>query len=211
MKGATEYRDSYCWFFGGQKQNDDSFEDLVRQKIDGTYVESNVEPTPKFAFEIEEENLAHAFKVPKPERVVNEPKKQRSLAQTQIKKTKLTKHKFRSGTGRAKFHNYGQGNVNPPNDDLFMTTFNIKAPQGVNPHTVMKNEIRPYILSEYARPKPVATVHIHKPRFFATPKDAEPEERVHMDGPYWVYWPSDQPFPDQYAELEEVVRPTESM
>lgn len=210
MKGSTEYRDSYCWFFGDKSQNFDSFEDLVNAKINGTYKEEKKEIIPKFAFEIEEENNPTPYKIPEPEKTVPQQRKKERLANARAKsqaKTSLTKHKFRSGRNRANFHNYGQGNVNPPNPELFMTTYNIKAPQGVNPHTVMKNEIRPYILSEYARPKPVATVHIHKPQFFSSPKDAEPEERVHMDGPYWVYWPSDEPFPEQYSELERIVRP----
>jgi hypothetical protein len=36
---------------------------------------------------------------------------------------------------RSHFHNYGTANINSPNPDLFITTFNVKSQTGVNPHT----------------------------------------------------------------------------
>ena len=41
MKGSTEYRDAYCWFFGGREQTPDNFEEMIKQKIAGTFNEEN--------------------------------------------------------------------------------------------------------------------------------------------------------------------------
>ena len=34
-----------------------------------------------------------------------------------------------------------------------------------------------------------------------------PEEQLEMDGPFWVHWPSSEPFPEPYTALERIVRP----
>lgn len=88
-----------------------------------------------------------------------------------------------------------------------MTTFNVKAPAGVNPHTRMKKELRPFVMSEFTQPLPATTVHIHTPHFYASMRDMPRDEQLEMDGPFWVHWPSDEPFPAPYAALERVVRP----
>jgi hypothetical protein len=70
----------------------------------------------------------------------------------------------------------------------------------------MKSRIRPRILEEYGQPREVPCVHTREPAFFAGIKDMTPEEGVHADGPFWVSWPSDEPFPEEYAKLEQIVR-----
>jgi hypothetical protein len=87
-----------------------------------------------------------------------------------------------------------------------MTTFNVRSPTGVNPHTVMKGRIRPYVMAEFAKPRPVTALKMHQPAFYASVKDVPADQRIHMDGPFWMYWPSDAPFPREYAELDKVVR-----
>ena len=52
---------------------------------------------------------------------------------------------------RGPFENYGSGNTNPTNPNLYMTTFNVKASGGINPHIVMKSKIRNNVNSKYAR------------------------------------------------------------
>ncbi|OHS99544.1 hypothetical protein TRFO_34001 [Tritrichomonas foetus] len=211
MKGTTEYRDAYCWFFGGREQSPDSFEEMIKQKIAGTYKgDQNSKPVPKFQFEIDAEEQDAV--VPTPKRIIgmnNPPKVRQSIIEVKKearrKEEEARRYKY-DGSHRSKFHNYGMGNVHPPNDDLFMTTYNIKADTGVNPHTVMKSRLRPYILSEYAKPKPVTSVKVHTPNFFASPKDMTEEQQLQMDGPFWVYWPSSKPFPKEYSQLERVVR-----
>ena len=212
MKGSTEYRDAYCWFYGGRENSPDDFEEMIKQKIAGTYKESTVKKeVPRFRFEIEAEEKDAV--IPTPKRIIgmnHPPPSRKSIIEVkkEAKKKEEDAKKYKyDGSHRSKFHNYGMGNVNPPTEELFMTTFNIKADTGVNPHTVMKSRLRPYILSEYAKPKPVTAVRMHEPHFYSTPKEMTEEERLQMDGPFWVSWPSSKPFPKEYSELERVVRP----
>lgn len=237
MKGATEYRDAYCWFFGGREQSPDNFEEMIKQKIAGTYKEDDwagmggggrgggygmgsgsfgssfsEKSVPKFRFEIEAEEKGKI--TPTPKRIYGTntppPSSRKSIIEVkkEAKKQEIADKKYKyDGSRRSQFLNYGMGNVHPPNDDLFMTTYNIRADTGVNPHTVMKSRIRPYILSEYAKPKPVTCVKVHTPEFFASPKEMTKEEQLQMDGPFWVCWPSSKPFPKEYAQLESIVRP----
>lgn len=48
-------------------------------------------------------------------------------------------------------------------------------------------------------------VHVFRPRFFARPEDASPEEREDLHGPFWVYWPANKPIPKKYAELGQLM------
>lgn len=227
MKGSTEYRDAYCWFFGGREQSPDNFEEMIKQKIAGTFREEDWEHksrgsfgdsfseknVPKFKFEIEAEEKGKI--IPTPKRIYGTnnlpPNTRKSIIELkkEAKKKEIDDKKYKyDGSRRSHFLNYGMGNVHPPNDDLFMTTYNIRADTGVNPHTVMKSRIRPYILSEYARPKPVTCVKVHTPGFFSSPKEMTKEEQLQMDGPFWVCWPSSKPFPKEYSQLERIVRPS---
>lgn len=217
MKGTTEYRDAYCWFFGGREQSPDSYEEMIKEKIAGTYRNDEnqfAKTVPKFKFELEAEGKEKIVPTPKTIVGTNNPQPAASrkslvdLKKEAKRKQEEEKRAKKNGSGRGKFASYGMGNVHPTNDELFMTTYNIKADTGVNPYTVMKSRIRPYILSEYARPKPVTSVRVHTPNFFASPKDMTEEQQLQMDGPFWVYWPSSKPFPKEYSELEKIVRPS---
>jgi hypothetical protein len=46
-------------------------------------------------------------------------------------------------------------------------------------------------MAEFAKPRPVTPLKIQQPKFYATVKDV----------PFWMYWPSDAPFPPEIAEL----------
>lgn len=216
MKGTTEYRESYCWFYGGRDSSPDRYDDLIRSKIDGTYVpKENQPPVPEFSFE-KRQREEQARIIPDPSNVISadvgkDPSSRKNVSKLQKKRhtdkqAKQSRQSKRS-LDKSCFHCYGQGNTNPPNKDLFMTTFNVRAPTGVNPHTLMKAQIRPYVMTEYARPKPVASVKMHKPAFYRSIKEAPKEEQLHMDGPFWIHWPSKDPFPEAYASLEKIVRP----
>ena len=111
------------------------------------------------------------------------------------------------GSLRASFANYGEGNINPPNDKLYMTTFNVKSPTGVNPHTVMKNRIRPRVLEEYRTPVAnVSRPKSAKPKFMSS-EAAMRNGEEDVDGPFYVYWPLEDPLPHPYRDLERIVRP----
>jgi hypothetical protein len=186
---------------------------MIQSKISGTFEPESAKPVPRFAFELREPENAGQVK-PNAANVVpfrnDQSKSRTSLIESRkaaAKAEAAAKEYQKSGASRSHFHNYGTGNVNPPNPDLFMTTYNVKSPTGVNPHTVMKGRIRPFVLSEYAKPRPVTAVRMHSPKFFASRKDATYEERLQMDGPLWACWPSSDPFPEGYEELEALVRP----
>ena len=87
-----------------------------------------------------------------------------------------------------------------------MTTFNVKASGGVNPHTVMKNRIKPRVWEDYAKPRPNTAANVHGPAFYVSKEEIPKQDRKNVDGPFWVYWPSDKPLPEEYAELEKIVR-----
>jgi hypothetical protein len=213
MALATEYRDAYCWFFGGSKSSYDSFQALIQSKMDGTFEGEFPKPIPQFAFELRQpENAPQVipnasnvvpFQNPKAPSTATINKARKEAA----KKAAAEREYQKSGASRSHFHNYGRANVNPPNPDLFMTTFNVKAPTGVNPHTLMKGRIRPFVLAEFAKPRPVTAVHLHQPKFLASRKDATSDEKLQMDGPFWACWSSSEPFPEGYEELEALVRP----
>lgn len=218
MKGTTEYRESYCWFYGGKENSPDRYDDLIRSKINGTYVaKQNENAVPEFSFE-KRQREEQVRVVPDPSNVISadagkDTSSRKSLAKLRAEKKRQSRKQAKKmrederAAARSCFHNYGQGNTNPPSKELFMTTFNVKAPAGVNPHTLMKSQIRPYVMTEYARPKPIATVKMHKPAFYQSIKEAPKEQQLHMDGPFWIHWPSEKPFPQEYAALEKIVRP----
>jgi hypothetical protein len=136
---------------------------------------------------------------------VNDATAPRSLNSYERKGAVTTPRSPPRDTARAHFHNYGWANIKPTNNDLYLTTFNVKAATGVNPDTVMKSRMRPFVMAEFRKPKPVTAVRRHQPVFYGSMRDARPDEKEQMDGPFWMYWPSDDPFPPQYAELEKIV------
>jgi hypothetical protein len=177
---------------------------MIRQKVAGTYESPEPQPIPQFAFERQAaEQQARVLPIATNVLPVSEESEPRHSKKRD--RRHLAHIPNESGTG-SHFHNYGMANVNPPNPDLFMTTFNVKSPTGVNPHTVMKGRIRPFVMAEFARPRPAAAVKIHQPAFYGTAKEVPASHRTDMDGPFWMYWPSEKPFPPQYAGLEKVVR-----
>ena len=212
MTNATEYRDSYCWFYGGPKRSPDKVDDLVRSKLNGTYVPDPPKRVPKFGFEKNTKDANNAV-IPNPQNVspANKTKRSRkSIVYYKANAERIRREKRNAKlahTRRSHFVNYGQGNTNPTNEELFMTTFNVKAPTGVNPHTKMKHKLRPWVLAEFTEPLPTTTVHMHEPKFYASMKDMPREEQLEMDGPFWVHWPSSEPFPEPYSALERIVRP----
>jgi hypothetical protein len=181
---------------------------MIKDKLAGTYRPESAREPPRFAFETrvaEEQSRI----IPNPANVLsaNESTRPRSPSSYERKGARATVHSPPRDTSRAHFHNYGCANIKPPNDDLYLTTFNVKAPTGVNPHTVMKTRMRPFVMAEFAKPRPVTVVRKHQPAFYGSMREAQPDEKGQMDGPFWMYWPSDDPFPPQYAELEKIVRP----
>lgn len=205
---STEYRDSYCWFHGGPKHAEDHIDKLVKTKIDGTYQQPPPKVTPEFQFEQKQKDK-RARVLPNPQNVVaaNSNKAPRkSIVHVKEAEVRKQREKKKSKHHTSTFTNYGEGNTHPTNPDLYMTTYNVKAPEGVNPYTLMKAALRPYIAAEYAQPRPITAVRMHQPRFYKSMKEMPRDEQLQMDGPFWVHWPSDKPFPQAYAELEEVVR-----
>jgi hypothetical protein len=99
----------------------------------------------------------------------------------------------------------GAANVNPPQPDLSMTTSNVHAQAGLNPHTAMRPRL-PSIAPEYEKQRPATALKIHRPAFYASVKEILRAEQLQMDGLFWVYWLSDGRFPSQYSNLETIVR-----
>ena len=207
MKSTTEYRDAYCWFFGSQKQGADGYEDMIKGKIAGTYNEPEDHQF-KFDFETREKPLSS--RVSSPSRTTTASKSMRKSRRdvSNVDKVSAADKRYRTeGSLRASFANYGEGNINPPNDKLYMTTFNVKSPTGVNPHTVMKNRIRPRVLEEYRTPVAnVSRPKSAKPKFMSS-EAAMRNGEEDVDGPFYVYWPSEDPLPHPYRDLERIVRP----
>jgi hypothetical protein len=210
MAFATEYRDAYCWFIGGVPQPIDRWESMVQQKIAGTYTEPPRGP-PKFAFE---QRLSEQPRVVPntdgmyiPDSDDDAPARRAPAGRPApgARPARRPRPDRAADGARAKFHNYGAANVRPPNPDLFMTTFNVRAQTGVNPHTAMKQRLRPALAARYRGPREDA-MRIRRPAFYASARDVPRDRQLHMDGPFWVYWPSDGAFPPAYADLEKVRR-----
>lgn len=209
MKATTEYRDAYCWFFGSQRQGADTYEDMIKGKIAGTYSEPEAH---EFKFDFETREKAPPPRPASTSKTASSGKSSRKSRRDNSgsqKDPRSDKRYQNDGSLRASFTNYGEGNINPPNDKLYMTTFNVKSPTGVNPHTVMKNRIRPRVYEQYRYP--VAGV-ANKNQNRAKPKFIPGDDIIHnatsdVDGPFYVYWPSEEPFPSQYRDLEKIVRP----
>jgi hypothetical protein len=189
------------------RQSDDSYERMIQGKVAGTYRPDSLSEPPRFAFETRLAQEQSTI-IPNPAHVLSakEATTERSLSSYERKGAWVAPSSPSRDTARAQFHNYGWANIHPTNSDLYLTTFNVKAATGVNPHTVMKSRMRPFVMSEFRKPKPVTSVRIHQPAFYGNMRDVQPDERGQTDGPFWMYWPSDDPFPPQYAELEKVVR-----
>ena len=215
MKATTEYRDSYCWFFGGQKQLPDDYENMIKRKIAGTYVETPVQGPPKFDFE-DREKLAKELAERRRHKLL--PRQTAGVTdQTKVKteqkeepKAEHKRYKGSDGSKRSSFQSYGQGNINPVIDKLYMTTFNVKSQTGVNPFTVMKERIRPEVLKEY-RTHSTTTCPQRRnkkeetPKFYVKAEDVPDSERENMEGPFWVHWDPARPLPSAYKDLEPVV------
>jgi len=209
---STEYRDAYCWFYGIDQKPFDEFDEIVAQKVQGTYQEEDQSKkyVPHFQFEIDAEK-SKVRPIPLPVAALNSLplKKQTKKKQNGQNQASQNKIANKINTMERKdfcFVNYGMGNVNQPNPKYNRTTFNVKAGKGVHPNTQKRAKLRGYIASQYARPPPQANVKVHEIKFIPDPSAAKKNQDV--KGPYWVYWPSDEPFPEEYAELEKIVRPS---
>ena len=206
---STEYRDAYCWFYGLEQKPFDEFDEIVAQKVQGTYIEEDNKSqyVPHLQFEIDAEK-SKVRPIPLPVASMNslpvkKPSKKKQNEQKQAQEKALIAQSQRKDMC---FVNYGMGNVHQPNPKYNNTTFNIKAVKGVHPNTKKRAKLRGYIASHYARPPPKANVKVHEIKFIPNPSAAKKNQDV--KGPYWVYWPSDEPFPEEYAELEKIVRPS---
>lgn len=234
MKGGTEYRDSYCWVFGGRKQTGDSYEDIIKQKIAGTYIpEVQKREVPRFDFEIQAEtqNIEHnedddietttarthdrsrrkkklgrstspsaSSSGPLSQRIKKGPVREDFLRRAKRGLANISANK--TGTDRAPFENYGRTNNKPTHEGLFMATHNVGSQTGVYPAAFMRTRVRNQELEHQRRL--AAERRAKKPVFYAKQTDA-PDD-IDVAGPFWVMWPSDEPFPDKYAQLEDIVR-----
>ena len=221
MKGATtEYRESYCWIQGSIRTKKDGFDDMIRNKIEGTYKESQKEEKPKYELNVED---CYTEKTPKPKSSPpipiqdpnsNQEQQQKSYGRKSLISNRKNKQKkgangsslssSRSGSNRSVFCNYGNGNTTRLNPKFNLTSYNIGADDGVNPNTITRNEGRNYALSKYGRP-PETSVRVYRPGFFESPNQAPEAIRSELEGPFWVSWPQNTPVPDEYAEIRHIV------
>lgn len=207
---STEYRDAYCWYYGINQKACDKFDEIILQKLNGTYrEESRQKYIPHFQFELESKKKK-IVPVPLPTSAPTQNNTIQNIDRKKINKKESKKPQKKAkkawvAKGNGAFVEYGNGNTHQLNPELNGLTFNIKAPEGVHPSTLLRASLRPYVNAQYARPPPQPEVKAHEIQFISTPSLAKRSQDV--KGPYWVYWPSDESFPPEYKELENIVRP----
>ena len=233
MRSATtEYRESYCWIQGSIKTRKDKFDDMISQKIAGTYGQSRDTNNEKPSYEFNIEDCLPE-KTPQPRHFSPTPiqqyedqqvKEQRvkksfgrkSLISKQKKPVNMKNSRASSrishsdarsarscSSSRSNFCNYGNGNTTRLNPKFNLTSYNLGAEEGVNPNTIIRNQSRQYALSKYG--KPLDSGRSSKPAFFESPNQAPEEIRSELEGPFWVSGPQNIPVPDEYAELRPIV------
>jgi len=213
MRGAsTEYRESYCWLMGSNTNRSTKYEEIITQKIDGTYHQPEIPK--RFVLNLSEcepeiqKNTDLGKNALDMKEEKSEPQKsfgRRSLISNR-KKASSSQNAKKKIRNHPKFHNYGQGNVKPVNPNFFMNTYNIKADQGIHPDTLMRASLRSEISSNYAKPRPSARVHVYTPGFYSYPAQIPEAEKMDAQGPYWFYWPSKETLPQEYSELNKIIK-----
>ncbi|KAH0790393.1 N66 matrix protein [Histomonas meleagridis] len=197
----TEYREAYCRYRSDLLGRNKQLEEMIKKKMDGTYSieEINQNKTHSHQFNFEKKK-APSRKELNP---TMDSEKQQKIAEEEEEsdhsQNEIYKHSILDDRGP--FENYGSGNTHPTNPRLYMTTFNVKASGGINPHTVMKSKIRPNVLTKYSYQQKYPN-----PQFFADQNEMSSEQKKNSDGPFLVCWPSHSHMPPQYTPLDRVIR-----
>nr|AGM32234.1 hypothetical protein [Coptotermes formosanus] len=202
----TEYRSAYGWTHGEHRALSEYGDPFNRPT---GFMPHAVHPTQKNTqifvlntpFAVDEGEFAEKIEYMKSHPFKRSRSAARKRAERELKRHgRRSFRRSRSGKGK-NIVNYGNGNVNPPNPDLFMHTFNIKSQSGINPHALMAQKIRPFIQDEYClakgQPDELAKEPIFYPNHSSIPKDRKNE----IQGPVWVSWPRGVPVPRESIDV----------
>lgn len=206
------------------------FEDMIAQKINGTYVEETIDKRPKYNLTREEclpdrrygvnplmyaefnslnGNQGGSVDDDKPRKnfgrrnLISSRLDRKIRAERRGKKNKYRFKKFRD-VEDCSFCNFGSGNTTRLNRRFNYTTYNVTAGDGINPNTLIRLDARKNI-ENISAPSNESKVVVHKPAVFKSISDAPVGLKHQLKGPIYVSWPKDEPVPKEYALIRNVI------